>query len=118
MSMSTTSIRRPGCIVRWRSPSATRAEGDQSLFPDVRDVRFDRVRVARAERAYRIVGAETRRIRSVAITNSRFDVVAAEAVVQYADDVKIRNVRIGDTRVGRRHPAERARVTWRSDGFG
>ena len=71
--------------------------GDQSLFPDVRDIRFDRVRVARAERAYRIVGAETRRIRSVAITNSRFDVVAAEAVVQYADDVTIRNVRIGDT---------------------
>jgi hypothetical protein len=63
----------------------------------VRDIRFDRVRVARAERAYRIVGAETRRIRSVAITNSRFDVVAAEAVVQYADDVTIRNVRIGDT---------------------
>jgi hypothetical protein len=53
--------------------------------------------VARAERAYRIVGAETRRIRSVAITNSRFGVVAAEAVVQYADDVTIRNVRIGDT---------------------
>ena len=74
--------------------------GDQSLFPEVRDIRFDRVRVARAERAYRIVGAETMPIRSVAVTNSRFDVVEAEAVVQYADDVKIRNVRIGDTRVG------------------
>jgi polygalacturonase len=71
--------------------------GNQSLFPDVRDIRFDRVRVARAERAYRIVGAESMRIRSVAVTNSRFDVVAAEAVVQYADDVTIRNVRIGDT---------------------
>ena len=32
----------------------------------------------------------------MAITNSRFDVVAAEAVVQYADDVTIRNVWIGD----------------------
>jgi polygalacturonase len=71
--------------------------GNQSLFPDVSDIRFDRVRVARAERAYRVVGAETRRIRSVAVTNSRFDVVAAEAVVQYADDVTIRNVRIGET---------------------
>jgi polygalacturonase len=71
--------------------------GNQALFPEVRDIRFDRVRVARAERAYRMVGAETRRIRSVAVTNSRFDVVAAEAVVQYADDVTIRNVRIGDT---------------------
>ncbi|GAB2607457.1 exopolygalacturonase PelB [Kribbella endophytica] len=74
--------------------------GDQALFPDVRDVRFDRVHVARAERAYRIVGAETAPVRSVAVTNSRFDVVAAEAVVQYADDVQIRNVRIGDSRVG------------------
>ena len=71
--------------------------GDQSLFPDVRDIRFDRVRVARAERAYRIVGAETQHVRAVAITNSRFDEVAAEAVVQYADDVTIRNVRIGQT---------------------
>jgi polygalacturonase len=71
--------------------------GNQSLFPDVSDIRFDRVRVARAERAYRIVGAETQRIRSVSVTNSRFDVVAAEAVVQYADDVTIRNVWIGDT---------------------
>ena len=70
--------------------------GDQSLFPDVRDIRFDRVRVARAERAYRIVGAETKHITSVAITDSRFDEVAADAVVQYADDVTIRNVRIGD----------------------
>jgi polygalacturonase len=71
--------------------------GDQSLFPDVRGIRFDRVRVARAERAYRIVGAETKHITSVAITDSRFDEVAAEAVVQYADDVTIRNVRIGQT---------------------
>jgi polygalacturonase len=71
--------------------------GNQALFPEVRDIRFDRVRVARAERAYRMVGAETMRIRSVAVTNSRFDVVAAEAVVQYADDVTIRNVWIGDT---------------------
>ncbi|MEU8221084.1 glycoside hydrolase family 28 protein [Kribbella sp. NPDC048915] len=68
--------------------------GDQSLFPDVHDIRLDRIRVARAERAYRIVGAESRHIRSVAITNSRFGQVAAEAVVQYADDVTIRNVRI------------------------
>ena len=74
--------------------------GDQALFPDVHDIRFDRVRVARAERAYRMVGAETRRIRSVAVTNSRFDQVAAEAVVQYADDVTIRNVWIAGTRVG------------------
>ncbi|MFI6676566.1 glycoside hydrolase family 28 protein [Kribbella sp. NPDC050470] len=74
--------------------------GNQSLFPDVRDIRFDRVRVARAERAYRMLGAETRRIRSVAVTNSRFDVVAAEAVVQYADDVTIRNVWVGGTQVG------------------
>jgi hypothetical protein len=71
--------------------------GDQSLFPDVRDIRLDQVRVARAERAYRIVGAQTRHIRSVAISNSRFDEVAAEAVVQYADDVTIRNVWIGQT---------------------
>jgi polygalacturonase len=71
--------------------------GNQALFPEVRDIRFDRVRVARAERAYRMVGAETMRIRSVAVTNSRFDVVAAEAVVQYADDVTIRNVWIGQT---------------------
>ena len=69
--------------------------GDQSLFPAVHGIRFDRVRVARAERAYRIVGAETKHISSVAITDSRFDEVAAEAVVQYADDVTIRNVRIG-----------------------
>ncbi|MGW1344601.1 glycoside hydrolase family 28 protein [Kribbella sp. NPDC002412] len=74
--------------------------GNQTLFPDVRDIRFDRVRVARAERAYRMVGAEARRIRSVAVTNSRFDVVAAEAVVQYADDVTIRNVWVGGTQVG------------------
>ena len=71
--------------------------GNQSLFPDVCDIRFDRVRVARAERAYRMVGAETMRLRSVAVTNSRFDLVAAEAVVQYADDVTIRNVWIGET---------------------
>jgi polygalacturonase len=71
--------------------------GDQALFPDVRNIVFDRVRVARAERAYRIVGAETRPIRQVAITNSRFDVVAAEAVVEYADKVTVRNVRIGGT---------------------
>jgi hypothetical protein len=71
--------------------------GDQSQFPDVRDIHFDRVGAARAERAYRVVGAETQHIRSVAITNSRFDVVTAEAVVQYADDVTIRNVRIGNT---------------------
>ncbi|WP_427890658.1 glycosyl hydrolase family 28 protein [Kribbella sp. GL6] len=68
--------------------------GDQSLYPDVRDIRFDRVRVARAERAYRIVGAETRHIRSVVVSNSRFGQVAAEAVVQYADDVTVRNVLI------------------------
>ncbi|HEY3510889.1 glycoside hydrolase family 28 protein [Kribbella sp. NPDC051137] len=68
--------------------------GDQSLYPDVRDIRFDQVRVARAERAYRIVGAETQHIRSVVVSNSRFDQVAAEAVVQYADDVTIRNVLI------------------------
>ena len=74
--------------------------GDQSLFPDVRDIRFDRVRVARAGRAYRMVGAETRRIRSVAVPNSKFDQVAAEALVQYADDVTIRNVWIAVTRVG------------------
>ena len=74
--------------------------GNQALFPDVRDIRFDRVRVARAERAYRMVGAETQRIRSVAVTNSRFDMVAAEAVVQYADDVTIRNVWIGGVQVG------------------
>ncbi|MEU4607029.1 glycoside hydrolase family 28 protein [Kribbella sp. NPDC023972] len=74
--------------------------GNQSLFPEVSDIRFDRVRVARAERAYRMLGAESRRIRSVAVTNSRFDVVAAEAVVQYADDVTIRNVWIGGDRVG------------------
>jgi polygalacturonase len=74
--------------------------GDQALFPEVREVRFDGVRVARAERAYRIVGVPSVPIRSVAVTNSRFDVVAAEAVVQYADDVTIRNVRIADTRVG------------------
>ena len=71
--------------------------GNQSLFPDVCDIRFDRVRVARAERAYRMVGAETMRLRSVAVTNSRFDLVAAEAVVQYADDVTIRNVWIRET---------------------
>jgi hypothetical protein len=71
--------------------------GDQSLFPEVRDLRFDRVRVARAERAYRIVGAATKHVTSVAITNCRFDEVAAEAVVQYADDVTVRNVRIGQT---------------------
>ncbi|WP_350274381.1 glycoside hydrolase family 28 protein [Kribbella sp. HUAS MG21] len=71
--------------------------GDQSLFPDVRDIRLDSVRVARAERAYRVVGAQTQHIRSVAISNSRFDQVAADAVVQYADDVTIRNVWIGQT---------------------
>lgn len=74
--------------------------GNQSLFPQVRGIRFDGVRVARAERAYRIVGAEVMPIRSVAVTNSRFGLVEAEAVVQYADDVTIRNVWIADTRVG------------------
>lgn len=68
--------------------------GDQSLYPDVRDIRFDRIRVARAERAHRIVGAEAQHIRSVVVSNSRFDQVAAEAVVQYADDVTVRNILI------------------------
>lgn len=74
--------------------------GDQSLFPDVRGVAFDDVRVARAERAYRIVGAQTAPVRGVSITNSRFDVTDVAPVVQFAEDVSVRNVWIGDTRVG------------------
>lgn len=71
--------------------------GDQSLFPDVRRVRFERVHVARAERAYQVVGHEDKHVADVMIRNCGFDQVAEETVVQNADDVTVRRVRIGLT---------------------